>query len=239
MKWILERPIAHRGLHSGYTIPENSMVAFEAAIKHNYPFELDIHLLADDNLAVFHDEHLDRATGVKGAISAQNRLQLKKLRLFQSDQSIPLLDDVLDLVNGQVPILIEIKNRNTVGRFESVLWQKLSDYRGEYAVQSFNPFSMSWFRKHAPIVPRGQLSCDFRYVELSRTKKFLLKNLLINWASAPDFIAYDISALPYFATDLAQTLGLPIIAWTIRNQQQQAKAQKVANNIIFEQIKPL
>lgn len=237
-EWILKRPIAHRGLHEGNLIPENSMKSFENAINNNYPVELDIQLLADNNLAVFHDDVLSRMTGYAGMISQKTYSEIKPLKLLQTDQHIPTLDEVLDLVNQRVPILIEIKNKQKdVGKLESILYEKIKNYNGEYAIQSFNPFSLGWFKQNASHITRGQLSGDFKNEELAWHKKFLLSKLLLNSVSSPAFIAYDIRCLPNLVTNLAKMMGLPIIAWTV-SEENYEKAIKVADNYIFDKIRP-
>ena len=239
MSWISHKPIAHRGLHKGSAVPENSLAAFEAAIELGYPFELDIQLLADGGLVVFHDQDLTRLTGVSGKISEQNSQTIKQLKLLGSDQHVPLLDEVFDLVKGKVPILIEIKNDGMVGELEQTLLNKLSDYSGEYAVQSFKPFSISWFKKNAPQILRGQLSGGFKSGNLAWHKKIARRNLLMNWVSSPNFIGYDIQCLPYLPVSIArQILNYPVIAWTIKTEKDKVEAEKYADNIIFESIDP-
>jgi glycerophosphoryl diester phosphodiesterase len=237
MQWYLNRPIAHRGSHRGTEIPENSMRAFEESIRLNHPIELDIFKLVDQSIAVFHDETLKRVTGVDGKISDQSSSDLKRLKLFGTDQTIPLLDDVLNLVQGKVPILIEIKEQPIAGQIEPILWQKLSNYSGDYAIQSFNPNTLAWFKKNAPTVTRGQLSGNFKGENLEWYKKLILSNLLLNPLSQPHFVAYDLKALPNVPTAIARNLfKVPIIAWTIRTQADREKAAQCADNIIFDEI---
>lgn len=238
--WISSVPIAHRGLNSD-TIPENSMASFEAAIAKQYAIELDIHLLADGNIAVFHDEDLQRVTGVEGKIADQTAAQVQQLKLLHTDQTVPLIEEALALVQGKVPLLIEIKSKDKskVGTLEPTLMQKLADYTGDYAIQTFNPYSLEWFKHHAPQVPRGQLSGNFKGEDLTWSKKLLLSNLLLNAVSRPHFIGYDIQALPHPAPAIArQWFKIPIVAWTVRSETDRAKAEKVADNIIFEHILP-
>ncbi|MBE9098515.1 glycerophosphodiester phosphodiesterase family protein [Vacuolonema iberomarrocanum] len=238
--WILSKPIAHRGLHNDSDAPENSLKAFGYALEQGYPIELDLNLLSDGNLAVFHDKDLVRMTGAAGTIHEQDSETIKKLKLSNTEEYIPLLDEVLELVNGKVPILIEIKNEGEVGELEQTLLNKLSSYSGEYAIQSFNPLSISWFKQNAPHILRGQLSGDFRFEEnLEWYKKILLRNLLMNWSSSPHFIAYDINALPSIPVIISrQIFRTPVIAWTIKSDQDKVKALKYADNIIFDHISP-
>ena len=235
MDWLLERPIAHRGLHQGMTIPENSMRAFADAIEQNYPIELDIQRLADGELVVFHDSDLERLTGQSGKISTQTIDTVKHFKLFGTDHGIPVLSDVLHYVDGRVPILIEIKNEGEVGPLESALLETVSRYSGKFAIQAFNPFSLEFFKKKAPHILRGQLSGNFKGEDLAWHKKFLLSHLLLNGKSAPHFIAYDLKALPSLSTTLARRFfKMPLIAWTVRNKDDRAKAQQYADNIIFD-----
>lgn len=238
MTWITGRPIAHRGLHNNTAIPENSMQALEAAVRRHYPIEIDVHLLADGNIVVFHDDNLERMTGLNQPLCQQQYHNIKHLRLLDTDQHIPLLEEVLDFVNGDIPLLIELKNAGKVGKPEQILGEKIADYKGEYAVQSFNPLSLGWFKDNASHVMRGQLASDFRGIGLPGYQKFLLRRLLMNWVSAPHFIAYDIRCLPYWATTFCQSLGLPLLAWVVRSDEDWKKSYRFSDNFIFEQILP-
>lgn len=235
MDWITARPIAHRGLHRGPTVPENSLRAFENAIAQGYPIEMDVQLLADGELAVFHDKTLARLTGQPGTIGEQTLATLKQYRLYDTDQTIPSLAEALDLIQGQVPVLIEIKNEGRVGALERALLTLLTSYQGEFAVQSFNPLSLQWFKRHAPHIPRGQLSSAIGWEPAPRHLALAHSHLLFNWASQPHFIAYDLRSLPKLSTTVAKcAFRIPIITWTVRNPSDQAKAQHCADNYIFD-----
>jgi glycerophosphoryl diester phosphodiesterase len=245
MEWITSRPIAHRGLHRGRKVPENSLQAFQDAIAANHPIELDIQLLADGELAVFHDKDLQRLTGQAGCITEQTLATLGQFKLYDTDQTIPSLTEALALIDGAVPVLIEVKNEGKVGPLEQALVKTIAGYRGEMAVQSFNPLSLQWLKQANPQVIRGQLSSNFRVSnfpaeawpkdkKLSWHHKVLLGSLLMNWASRPDFIAYDLRALPNLPTTLARQFNTPLIAWTVRNQADCDKARVVADNYIFD-----
>ena len=142
--WLVEQPIAHRGLHDKDT-PENSLAAFSKAIEAGYPIELDVRLIADGTVVVFHDNSLSRLTENDGYIKFLNKEDLKYLTLKDSEEKIPTFEEVLNLVNGQVPLLIEVKNESKVGQLESKVIELLKDYKGEYAVQSFNPYVLEYF----------------------------------------------------------------------------------------------
>lgn len=236
MSWIKNIPIAHRGLHND-SIPENSILSFEEAISNDYAIELDVHLSNDGELIVFHDRNLKRMTGINEIIEAQSSEFLTSLQLLNSKEKIPTLTEVLKIVNNRGPILIEIKNQLTDGKLEEKLNIILSKYKGEYAIQSFNPYSVGWFAKNNPSILRGQLSGDFKNENLPNYKKIMMRYFLMNWYSKPNFIAYDINLLPCWAVSIQKKLGIPILAWTIDTKVKKEKAMKYADNIIFEGIK--
>lgn len=235
MSWISERAIAHRGLHNGSSIPENSISAFATAIEQDHPIELDIQLLADGELAVFHDEDLERLTGKVGKIADQTLKTIHHFKLFGTKQYIPALDEALKFIGGRVPVLIEIKNKGEVGPLEQKLLETLAGYSGKFAIQSFNPFSLQYLKKHAPQIIRGQLSSSFEREALPWHQTMLLSNLLMNWASTPHFIAYELGALPTFPTTAQRRLfRVPLVAWTVRNAADREKASRYADNYIFD-----
>jgi glycerophosphoryl diester phosphodiesterase len=235
--WLLERPIAHRGLHDAGR-PENSLEAFEAAIASGHPIELDVQRLADGDVAVFHDAQLERMTGRAGTIERLRREDLAALRLGDTKARIPLLHEVLELVRGRVPLVIDVKNEGRVGSFESAIERVLRAYHAPVALQSFNPLTLAWFRRHAPDRLRGQLASDFGDVRLAAYKRFLLRRLLLAPVSAPDYVGYELRCLPYWAPTLARRLGIPVIAWTVRTTDDMARAARLADNYIFESVRP-
>ena len=136
-----------------------------------------------------------------------------------------------------MPILIEIKNQYKVGQLEQSVIDLLKDYEGDYAVQSFNPFSLAYFKKHAPQILRGQLSGSFKKSDLSWIKRLLLKKMRFNKkVSQPDFISYEASALPNRFVKKYKTL--PLLAWTVRSKEEYHKVVKYCDNIIFEKFDP-
>ena len=234
--WIVKDYIAHRGLHTK-DLPENSLGAFSNAIENCYPIELDVQLIADGNIIVFHDYSLARMTGKDGYTKNLVTSELPSYNLQKTNYTIPTLAQVLELVDGQVPLLIEIKNEGAVGELESKLWEILKNYNGEYAVQSFNPYSLEWFKNNAPQVWRGQLSTFFKKSDLSFFKKFALKRMLLNKkVSCPHFISYDARFLPNFY--VKRYKKLPLIAWCITTQSDYMKVIKYCDNIIFENFEP-
>jgi len=241
-QWLVKRPISHRGLHGVFNskvVPENSLLAFEHSIEKKFPIELDVHMLRDGSVVVFHDETLDRLTSVSGRIEELSKENLKNLYLLKTEQTIPLLSQVLSLVAGRVPLLIELKGEHSTGILEKHTWELLKDYQGEFAVQSFNPYSMMWFQKHAGQVLRGLLSYDYSDSSLPIYKKLLLKNLIFAAKVLPDFLAIDKDYLEAWPVQLLhKTVGLPLIAWTVSSLKESNQASQLAQNVIFENFIP-
>lgn len=234
--WLVETPIAHRGLHDKLH-PENSISAFNKAIENGYAIELDVQLIADGTVIVFHDESLSRLTDNDGYIKFLNKSDLDILKLSASKEKIPTLEEVLNFVDGRVPLLIEIKNSDKVGELEKNTLELLKKYNGEFAVQSFNPFVLEYFYKHAPEIPRGQLAGYFKETKLSFFKKYALKRMMLNKKiSHPDFISYEGRHLPNRFVRKYKTL--PLLAWTVKSQSEYMKVVKYCDNVIFEGFEP-
>ncbi len=237
MEWLINKNIAHRGLHSNdFRVPENSLLAFRLAVEKNISIELDVHALKDGTVVVFHDDNLKRMTGVDKKISECTYEEIRKLKLLDSNQTIPLLAEVFDLVNNKVPILIEIKNTSKLGYLERRLLSILKKYNGRCAIQSFNPFSLIWFRINANYIYRGQLSSYFIHEKLFFMKKCLIKKLFFNFLVKPNFISYNIENLPNKRVRKIREKGIPIFGWTIRNEYEYKKAKMYCDSIIFENI---
>ncbi len=239
-QWLLKKPIAHRGLHTD-TLPENSIGAFENAIEHGYPIELDVRLTDDNVVVVFHDDKLGRMTGKDGYISKIGSDSLNMYKLLDAEGKptefcIPTFEEVLNLVNGQVPLLIEFKNYDSVGLLEKKTASMLAAYSGQYAVQSFNPYTIKYFKENMPDVPRGILSCFFtKDIIKNAVKRHVLKTLKLNKIAKPDFISYCADNLPNRYVNKAH---LPVLAWTVRSNETVQRLSGVANNIIFEKFIP-
>ncbi len=235
--WLVQRYIAHRGLHDE-KLPENSLAAFKNAVEKDYAIELDVRQIADGTVIVFHDDLLKRMTDKSGyAKNISCKHCLKEYKLNGTDQVIPTLKEVLELVDGKVPLLIEIKNTGKVGSLEEAIWDLLKDYKGEYAVESFNPYVLEWFKKNAPQVIRGQLSGSFIGENLSFIKKFALKRMMLNkCVSEPHFIVYESRALPN--RFVKKYKHLPLLAWDVTSQKEYNRVVKHCDNIIFDNFIP-
>ena len=233
-QWLLHIPIAHRGLHDASRgVIENSLAAFRAAARAGYPAELDVRLLADGEVVVFHDQNLDRLTNASGPIASHTAREVETI-LLSTDERIPLLRDVLDLVNGSTPLLIEIKNEGEVGELEENTAALLAGYRGAYAVQSFHPGTVKYWRTHAAHTPRGLLAGDFRDEKIDDRTRQRLRNMEDIEECAPDFIGYDIRLLPCDPVTRAVARGLPVLGWTARTIVDAERALAHCDNVIFE-----
>ena len=234
--WIVKDYIAHRGLHNAEN-PENSLGAFQRAIDEGYAIETDVQQISDGTVIVFHDYSLSRMTGRDGYTKNMLKSELKDYKLGNTDFYIPTLEELLSLVDGQVPILIEIKNEGKVGELEKATYELLKNYKGEFAIQSFNPYSLEWFKKNAPKIWRGQLSSYFKGENLSFFKKFALKHMLLNRKiSSPNFISYNAQNLPNLF--VKRFNNIPLLAWVVRSQTDYMKVVKYCDNIIFENFTP-
>lgn len=233
---------AHRGLH-GDEVPENSMAAFRKALEAGYGIELDVHLLADGNLAVIHDSLLNRTTGQAGRVEDLTTGDLANYPLEGTQETIPEFSQVLDLFQGKAPMIIELKSEG--GNHDALAetaCKMLEGYHGPYCIESFDPRCLMWLRKHRPDILRGQLAMDHVHSkgDLPAFQKFLLTHNLLNFLTYPDFIAYCFSQRGrtpsnFFCRNL---WGAQMVAWTLRSQEAYDEAQKDGWLPIFEQFEP-
>lgn len=244
LPWLLAPPIAHRGLHDAARgIAENSRAAFAAAVQAGYGIELDLQPSAEGEAMVFHDDDLARMTAARGRVWEHRACELAALPLAGSEETIPRLAEVLALVNGQTPLFVEIKYRGgrAIGRLEARVAALLAGYRGPVAVQSFEPRLLAWFTVHAPALPRGQISGDYRrYREepLSFAARWRRTMLGDSALARPDYIVYEWRALPNPATRAARRRGLPVLAWTVHDPAEYERARRHADNVLFEGFRP-
>jgi len=240
---FLSLPIAHRGYHdAGSGIIENTRAAFTAAIDAGYGIELDVQLSADGHAMVFHDYDMARLTGKPGPIRIQQRADLTKTRLLGCDETIPTLPEILDLIDGRTPVLIETKDQDgamgpDIGPLEQSVADALKDYDGPAAVMSFNPHSVIALSKLAPATPRGIVTCHFpaEYWQL------LNKKTRAHLRTIPDYDRAGACFISHHHDDLGnpriaelRIKGANVICWTIRSAEAEAEARKVADNVTFE-----
>ncbi len=241
------KPIAHRGLHDAAKgIIENTVPAFEAAIARGYGIECDVRPAGCATPMVFHDLTLERLVEAEGPLAAHEAAALKGFAYRGTGGSMIDLADLLDLVGGREPLLIEIKSEWEAPdtRYLQAIADTVADYRGPVALMSFDPAVMAGIRQLAPHVPRGIVSglfagdCGWRG-KLGAERAYSLTHLLKSGPAAPDFYAYDVNALPTPVTRyVREVLGLPLFTWTVRTEEQRETAARWADAPIFEGYEP-
>ena len=218
--------IAHRGYFDlEKNIPENSIKAFKRAVEYNYMIEFDVRKTKDDTLIVFHDDNLKRLCGVDKEVDECTYKEIKKLSLSGTPSKIPLLKDVLNLISGKVPIIIETKGKYKYGELEKLMEEELSNYKGEYAIQSFNPFSLFWYKKNKPDIKRGLLESIHSRKRLS----FFQKILPLKWILKCDFYSKDKKLK-------RKESKKPVIGWTIRTKEEYEFYKDKYYNLICENM---
>ncbi len=226
---------AHRGLFDNDTeAPENSLNAIRKAVDAGYGIEFDVQLTKDDIPVVFHDASLKRMCGVDGKIWDYTYDELQKMKLAKSAQTIPTLEQVLKTVSGQVPLIVEYKMDRVDTKVCELGNALLEDYKGAYCIESFHPFAVQWYRKNRPDVVRGQLSQDFSKTDYKGIQYWAMTNLLLNFLTRPDFIAYNHKDASMFSRRLCGELGALSVAWTIKNREQYEKAKPYFDLFIFD-----
>lgn len=236
-------PLTHRGLHDvSQGRPENSRAAIRAAIAAGYGIEIDLQLSADGQAMVFHDYALDRLTAESGPVRQRDAATLGAIPLVGGAAGIPTFAEVLELVNGRVPLLVELKDQDgamgpNVGPLEQATADAIQAYDGPLALMSFNPHSVAALAKFAPNVPRGLVTETFTADNAPLLNEATRDKL----TAIPDFDRVGACFISHRASDLksarVQALkaqGVPILCWTVRSVEQEAKARKIADNITFE-----
>ena len=210
---------AHRGLWNDQ-LPENSMAAFRNAAEHGFGMELDVHLTKDDQLVIFHDNDLKRMCGVDKPICECTLAELRQYRLKGTEEGIPTFDEFLTMIDGQVPLIIEIKPDKRINELCQRVHARLEAYHGPYCVESFHPLAVQWFRKNAPQIIRGQLANGL-YGAPAKERTWLgraLASLIQNVVGRPDFIAYEHSTDRNLAMAHMRILRPHLVCWTVRSQ---------------------
>ena len=232
---------AHRGLH-GHGAPENSLAAFRRAVEGGYGMELDIHLLKDGNLAVLHDHSLKRTAGADVNIEDLTTEELNHYRLEGTDEPIPLFSQVLELVAGRTPLIVELKS--TTANFAALCdaaTRMLDGYEGVYCIESFDPRCIGWLKKHRPQLIRGQLAENFLRAKggIKPIFKVLMSWQLTHFLTMPDFVAFKYRDRKNLGTFLSRHLwGAQGVSWTIKTQQELRTAEKEGWIPIFEDFTP-
>ncbi len=240
---------AHRGLHDNASeAPENTMAAFKKAVDAGFGIECDVQLTKDGVPVIFHDFTLQRCARCedgnvpKGKVVDYTYEELQKFHILNSGEKIPRFEDFLKLVDGRVPLIvelkIELKDLSVCPKVDSLL----KDYKGIYCIESFNPLGVFWYRKNRPHVMRGQLSDEFhkdKPEEFKGILYFVLTELLLNFITKPDFIAFNCKYPDSFSLRLCRKLyGCTCAAWTIKSQQQLKEAEDKFDIYIFDSFLP-
>ncbi len=232
---------AHRGLHDdNHKVPENSMEAFRRAVENGYGMELDIQLTKDKIPVVFHDYTLMRMCGKAGKVNEYTYEELQQFPLANTEERIPKFEEVLKLVDGRTPLIVELKIEATDCSLCPAADKLLHEYKGMYCIETFNPLGLWWYRRHRKNVVRGQLSTAFlREKKYTSPLHYLMQVLLLNFVGRPDFIAYN----HHYADVLSRRIccglfGAMSVAWTIRSEAELQRARKSFELFIFEGFRP-
>jgi glycerophosphoryl diester phosphodiesterase len=224
---------AHRGMHGG-KVMENTIEAFEKAVENGYGIELDVQLSADGQAVVFHDYTLFRLFGETKSVCELTAEEL-------AQYGIPTLEEALKVIDGKVPLIVELKGESGDVSVAPITAEVLDEYSGDYCVESFNPMLLRWFAKHRPDMARGQLVTDLikEGREGSKLLNFALTHMLLNFLSRPDFIACD----GKYQKDLAfficrKIFRAPFFLWTVRKKALLEYNHRRGDHSIFENFEP-
>jgi glycerophosphoryl diester phosphodiesterase len=240
LDWLIARPVAHRGLHDQKTVIENTPSAFAAAIAGHYGIECDLQISADGEAMVYHDDALGRLTEGHWRLDATTAAELKRVAFKATRDRMLTLGELCDLVAGRTTLVIELKSqfggdRRLVSRAASVL----SGYRGAAAVMSFDPAQIADLRAVAPQLPRGMVAESHGWGEVAAAPKRAIMFFPQMVSARPQFIAYALRDLPALLPAVARSgLRLPLLAWPVRSADDQRKAARYADQMIFEGFRP-
>lgn len=236
---------AHRGLHGTVGgeefAAENSMTAFKRAKEHGFGIELDVRVSKDGEVVVFHDETVDRVTGGEGRVSDLTLDELKALSLMGTEDTVPTLKEVLELIDGAVPLLVEIKEKALDHTISEKTAEVLKGYEGELLIESFSPLAFGAIKKHLPKVPRGFLADKHTNYEKTRTLLHrIIQRFLMNFIARPSFIAMNLKTPTLFPMPVIKAIfKTPMIAWTVRSREEEIEAYKNGfSGVIFENYIP-
>ena len=231
---------AHRGLWNDER-PENSLAAFRAAVEKGYGIELDVHRTRDGALVVHHDDSLKRLTGVDIHIADSTLAEVRACKL-PNGEPIPTYDEVLDVVSGRIPMVVEVKvEKGNHAELCKAVYERMQRYDGPWCLESFSPRAVQWFRLNAPEIIRGQLACDnaFKGKNFHEFMRNLgMASMLQNFASRPDFIAFGAGTVKWHSLPihLLRLMKPWFVAWTVRSQADMDKYRKNWDLQIFEKF---
>ena len=226
--WLKNGMVYHRGKHDD-KVKENTMKAFEEAIKDNLAIEYDVRLTKDNKVVVCHDDNLKRVFGIDKKISESTYEEIKEY----SNNEVPLFEDVLNLVNDQIGMVVEVKSTG-VGRLEEAVYNLLKEYKGRYVIESFNPMCLRYFKKKDPSIIRGQLSYNYENSKYNFIFKVFLRKMWFNIFSNPHFISYGINGYDEKVLAKYRKKGYFIIGWTYNDESRREELSKMFDNMIME-----
>lgn len=226
---------AHRGLFNNETdAPENSLKAIQKAVDSGYGIEFDVQLSKDDIPVVFHDASLKRMCGIDGNVWEYTLEELQNMKLANSEETIPTFAQVLEVVGGKVPLIIEYKMDRASTKVCKIGNQLLTNYKGVYCIESFHPLAVQWYRKNRPDVMRGQLSENYARHGKKKLILWVMTNLLTNFLTRPDFIAFKHQDADGLSRRVCKMLGALSVAWTIQSKEEYEQAKENFELFIFD-----
>ena len=226
------RIISHRGIHNNIDIFENTLESIKLALDKDYIIEIDVHITQDNQIIVFHDYTTKRLLKKDLTVEDITYEEINNHSIFH----VATLIEVLDLVDGKVPLLIEIKQLRKVGHLEEKLMNILNEYKGEYAIQSFNPKVLLWFKKNYPNILRGQLSSSFKRTKFFKIKKLFLKSMFLNFLTKPNFISYKYNELSERKLKKLKKKNIKVLGWTVKSKKDFKKYSHYYDNLICEEF---
>ncbi len=243
LDWLVARPIAHRGLHDmAKGVIENTESAFAAAIRHDYPIECDLQITSDGEAVVFHDETLDRLTRESGPVRDRGTAALKRVAFTGAQDRIQTLAELLEQVDGRVPLVIELKSHwDGDDALAARALAVLETYRGPFGLMSFDPDLVEALRRRAPATVRGIVAdraVDPYYDFLPPERRLELRGFSHLARTQPHFISFDYRELPFAPVTEFRHAGNPVITWTIRSPDAAAMARRYCDQITFEGFLP-
>ena len=227
IKFLVNNTIAHRGIFDNKKVPENSIRAFKDALNNGFAIEFDVHLTKDNKVVVFHDDTLERLTNKKGNIKDYTFEEIKKTKLLDTNYFIPSFDEVLDLINGNVPILIELKYDRKDHILEKEVIKRLEKYNGEFAIQSFDPFIVTYFRFFKNDFIRGLLVSS----KGNKISERFVRSMILLPICKPDFLSVD-KNLYNNKKVLKYKKNKPVLAWTMKSKKDMDKYKDKFDNVI-------
>lgn len=233
-----KRFYAHRGLFDNRTeAPENSLAAIKKAVDAGYGIEFDVQLSKDDKLVVFHDAALKRMCAMDGNVWDYTLDELQKMKLADSEETIPTFEEVLKVVDGKVPLIIEYKLDRPLTKVCEFGNEVLRKYQGGYCIESFHPFALMWYKEHRPDVIRGQLSGNLAKEAKNTKLKMvytLVTYLLTNVLTRPDFVAYDHRYKDNISRRVCRALGALSVTYTIKSAERYEEVKNEFDLFIFD-----